>query len=112
MINTDMLREALDKKEFFLEYLPTIDLADGRCVGAEALIRWQRTDRVIPPLDFIPVADHTPVSGLITYWVIDTLAAELGDWLVSHPAAHLSFNVPPEAVKLYLDLSAELAYRE
>jgi sensor c-di-GMP phosphodiesterase-like protein len=98
MIKPDMLREALAADEFFLEYLPTIDLADGRCAGAEALIRWNRSGGVIPPLDFIPIADDTPVSGLITYWVMDTVAAELGEWLASHPQAHLSINVPPEVL--------------
>ncbi len=40
--------------------------------------------------------ENTPFSGLLTYWVMDTVAAEMGDWLRSHRNAHISINVPPE----------------
>jgi sensor c-di-GMP phosphodiesterase-like protein len=69
---------------------------DHRCVGAEALIRWQRGSRIVQPLEFIPLIENTPVSGLITYWVIDTVANELATWLRRQSAAHLAINVPPE----------------
>jgi len=96
MINLDEIRTGLTQGEFFLEYLPTVSLTDGRCIGAEALIRWKRGSETVPPGDFIPIADSTPLSGLITYWVIDTVAAELKDWLHANPDAHVSINVPPE----------------
>ncbi len=48
------------------------------------------------PDRFIPVIEETPVSGLLTYWVVDTLAAELGDWLRGHENVLLGINVPPE----------------
>ncbi len=98
MIDPDAIREGLSREEFFLEYLPTISLADGRCVGAEALIRWRRPTGVVPPGEFIPVAENTPLSGMLTYWVLDTVAAELGDWLRVNPDAHVSVNVPPEVL--------------
>lgn len=96
MISIDTMRAGLARGEFFLEYLPTTSLADGRCIGAEALIRWRRTTGVIPPMDFIPLAENTLVSGLISYWVIETVAAELGDWLRANPDAEISVNAPPE----------------
>lgn len=96
MISVDSLLEGLSRKEFFLEYLPTVSLADGRCTGAEALVRWRRPGGVLQPMDFIPIAENTPVAGLLTYWVFDTVAAELGAWLRAHPGAHISINVPPE----------------
>jgi sensor c-di-GMP phosphodiesterase-like protein len=96
MINLETIRAGFTNGEFFLEYLPTVSLTDGRCIGAEALIRWQRPTGVVPPDDFIPLADNTPLSGLITYWVIDTVAAEMSDWLRANPHAHISINVPPE----------------
>lgn len=96
MINLDTIREGLTKGEFFLEYMPTISLSDGRCTGAEALIRWRRSTGVVSPNDFIPLAENTPLSGLLTYWVIDTVAVEMGDWLRANPTVHLSINVPPE----------------
>ena len=42
MIDADAIRAGLNGGEFFVEYLPTIDLDSGRCVGAEALSRWRR----------------------------------------------------------------------
>ncbi len=90
------IRNGLSKDEFFLEYLPTISLADGRCIGAEALIRWRKNGVVIPPLEFVPKAERTPVSGLITYWVIERVMKDLGDWLERNRDAHVAINIPPE----------------
>src|SRR5438067_11320167 len=96
MIDQAAMREALAQGEFFLEYLPTISLDDGRCIGAEALIRWRRATGVVPPDEFIPLAENTPLSGMLTYWVLDNVQAELGDWLRANRDAHVSINVPPE----------------
>jgi sensor c-di-GMP phosphodiesterase-like protein len=96
MIDVNTIREGLDRGEFFLEYLPTINLADGRCIGAEALCRWRRSTGVIQPEEFIHVIEGTPLSGLLTYWVIETVAKELGDWLRVNKAAHISINIPPD----------------
>jgi sensor c-di-GMP phosphodiesterase-like protein len=96
MIDQAAIREGLSRDEFFLEYLPTISLTDGRCVGAEALIRWRRPDGVVSPGDFIPIAENTPLSGMLTYWVLDTVAVELGDWLRDNPDVRISINAPPE----------------
>lgn len=96
MISLDEIRAGLDHGEFFLEYLPTIDLSDGACIGAEALIRWRRATGIVQPDDFIPIAENTTLSGLITYWVLETVASEMRDWLRDNPDAHISINVPPE----------------
>jgi EAL domain-containing protein (putative c-di-GMP-specific phosphodiesterase class I) len=96
VIDVDAVRAGLSQGEFFLEYLPTIALGDGRCVGAEALCRWRRPYGVVPPGEFIRVIENTPVAGLLTYWVIETVAGELGAWLLAHPEADIGINVPPE----------------
>jgi sensor c-di-GMP phosphodiesterase-like protein len=90
------IRAALDRGELFLEYLPTVVLADSHCVGAEALVRWRRGDVVLPAGAFIPLIENTPVSGTLTYWVLDTVAAQLGAWLTANADVHVSINVPPE----------------
>lgn len=89
---------ALQDGEFELHYLPTMRLADRRCVGAEALIRWRRDGALVMPDEFIPRVERTGLVGLITYWVIDTLAVQMRDWLLAHPQAHLSINVPPDVL--------------
>jgi EAL domain-containing protein (putative c-di-GMP-specific phosphodiesterase class I) len=96
MIHLDAIEQGLKGGEFFLEYIPTIAFDDGRCVGAEALVRWRRPSGVVPPQEFIPLTENTYLSGLITYWVIETAAAELGSWLRSHDDIHLGINVPPD----------------
>jgi sensor c-di-GMP phosphodiesterase-like protein len=89
---------ALRAGEFELNYLPTVRLSDGRCIGAEALIRWQHDGVWVEPAEFIPRAEGTGLGGLITYWVIDTVADQMKDWLLEHPHAHLSINVPPDVL--------------
>jgi sensor c-di-GMP phosphodiesterase-like protein len=101
MIDLEMIRAGLENDEFFLEYLPilTIDnlaIDAERCVGAEALLRWQRAEGVEYPDDFIPLMENTPLSGLITYWVIDRVAIEMGDWLRQQDGVEMHINVPPE----------------
>jgi sensor c-di-GMP phosphodiesterase-like protein len=90
------IKSALEAREFFLVYQPIVSLRDGLCFGAEALIRWRRENAVLNASEFIALSDHTPLSGALTYWVIDTVAAELGEWLDSNQSAHISVNVPPE----------------
>jgi EAL domain-containing protein (putative c-di-GMP-specific phosphodiesterase class I) len=95
-IDADTIRRAFEAHEFFFVYQPIVSLRDRRCFGAEALIRWQRGESVVDAADFIPATDRTPLSGRITYWVIDTVAAELGSWLASNARGCISVNVPPE----------------
>ena len=96
MISVDAVRDGLVQGEFFLEYLPTVTLDDHRCVGAEALARWQRPSGLVQPADFIPIIEGTHLSGALTYWVLETVAKELGDWLRLHKEVHIGVNVPPE----------------
>jgi len=90
------IRDGLARGEFFLEYQPIVSLADGRCLGAEALIRWRRGDHVVPPSEFILQVENTPVSGFITYWVMEKVTAELGAWLKENADVYVSINAPPE----------------
>jgi sensor c-di-GMP phosphodiesterase-like protein len=98
MFSLDEIHAGLKQEEFFLEYLPTISLSDDRCVGAEALIRWRHEERVVQPLEFVPVVENTPLSGTLTYWVMETVAKELGDWMREQDDIRVSINVPPEVL--------------
>lgn len=96
MYSLQEIEQAIANGELFLEYLPTIRLADGRCVGCEALVRWQKGSEVIPPLDFVLTIEKTALSGMLTYWVIDQVASELGDWLLKTEEVHVGINIPSE----------------
>jgi sensor c-di-GMP phosphodiesterase-like protein len=86
----------MDSHELFVEYQPIVLLNDASCIGAEALVRWRRAGTILQPSEFLRAISNTPVSGRLTYWVIDTVAAELGEWLSEHPQAQISINIPPE----------------
>lgn len=98
MKTVDQIKSALDNNEFYLEYMPTILLDNGHCVGAEALIRWQHGDERVPPDEFISVIENTPVSGLLTYWIIEEIGRELGDWLKQTDDVHIGINIPPDVI--------------
>lgn len=96
MIKPADVHAAMDRGELYIEYLPTVILKDLRCVGGEALVRWRRDGAVLLPQEFLPAIEHTPLSGTLTYWVIDTVAAEMNEWLAEHSEAQIGINVPPE----------------
>lgn len=98
MKTLEQVRRGLDASEFFLEYMPTMRLADERCIGAECLIRWQHGDEIVPPLEFIPAIEKTPFAGFITCWIIEIIGKELGDWLRANPVVHVGINVAPELI--------------
>ena len=96
MIDLEAIRAGLNRGEFFLEYIPTIDLDSGRCVGGEALSRWRQAAGAVNPFEVVDLTQDIALSGRITYWVIETVARELGDWLRARRDVHIGINVPPE----------------
>jgi diguanylate cyclase (GGDEF)-like protein/PAS domain S-box-containing protein len=90
------LRRALRDQRWLLHYQPVVDLGDGRVVGAEALIRWQdASGGLVPPGEFIPVAEELGLIEAIGDWVIDEVARQQRAWLDEGLDLEVSFNLSP-----------------
>ena len=79
------LREAIIGSQLFLVYQPIVSLADGRLMGAEALVRWAHPTRgTLAPDTFIPVAERTGLIVDLGRWVMRTAFAQLATWLAEY----------------------------
>ena len=75
------LSQALERGEFYIEYQPSIDLANGRIVSFEALLRWKHPERgLVRPDVFIPIAEHAGLIDRLGDWVVETAAQQLQHW--------------------------------
>jgi EAL domain-containing protein (putative c-di-GMP-specific phosphodiesterase class I) len=75
------LRDAIAADELQLYYQPKIDLRSGRCVGAEALLRWPHRERgLLLPAEFIPQAEQTGLIKDLTVWVVAAALRQLATW--------------------------------
>ncbi|HSV52505.1 MAG TPA: EAL domain-containing protein [Burkholderiaceae bacterium] len=103
------LRRAVAQGQLCLHYQPQVELATGRIVGAEALVRWQDPEEgLILPGRFIPVAEATGLIGAIGAWVLAEACRQGRRWLDEGlPPLMLAVNVSPR--QFYLgDLAAQV----
>ena len=94
---TTRLRKAVEAKVWSLHYQPLVELASGRMVGVEALLRWEDGDAgFIPPGDFIPLAEEMGLIVTIGDWVMEELFRQTKAWRDQGiELAEISFNISP-----------------
>ena len=74
------LHKALERNELVLHYQPKIDVRTWQMVGAEALMRWQRADRLVPPIEFIGLAEETGLIVPMSEWALREAARQAKQW--------------------------------
>ncbi|GAC1528694.1 MAG: hypothetical protein NVS2B8_15980 [Vulcanimicrobiaceae bacterium] len=96
------LQNALGRNEFTLNYQPIVSLATGELESFEALVRWQHpTLGLVPPMDFIAVAEETGSIVDLGAWVLRTACAQLATWRREHVGrSRLSMSVNVSANQL------------
>jgi diguanylate cyclase (GGDEF)-like protein len=75
------LRQAITDEELIVHYQPLARASDGEVCGFEALVRWKHPTRgMVPPLDFIPVAEESGLIGPLGEWVLRRACADAASW--------------------------------
>lgn len=95
------LRRALDADQFQLYYQPQVDVGTGSIVGMEALIRWQHPEYgLVPPNEFIPLAEETGLIVRVTEWVLREAFRQLRVWQdMGFDDLGLSLNFSPQDIE-------------
>lgn len=76
----DEFHESIEKNEFKVYYQPKVNTETNDLCGAEALVRWIKDDRVIPPAEFIPVLENEGVVTEIDFYVFEAVCRDIADW--------------------------------
>ncbi|MDO8596939.1 MAG: EAL domain-containing protein, partial [Sulfuricaulis sp.] len=88
------LRRAIEEDELVLHYQPKIDMRTGQVCGAEALVRWIHPQQgMIPPDEFIPLAEHSGLIKPLTDWVVEAALRQSSDWRHAGVALPVAVNL-------------------
>lgn len=93
------LHGAIERQELTLLVQPVVALNGGHIVGGEALLRWQDEGRMIPPAEFIPVAEETGYIVPLGNWVIEEACRLLAPWRAQMPDFILAINLSPKQLQ-------------
>jgi len=87
------LHASLTDSELDVYYQPQFDLGDGRVVGAEALLRWRHDGRMIPPAEFIPLAEESGLIVRLGNWVLEQACRAAIRFTAARPGFVVSVNL-------------------
>ena len=88
------LERAIRANELEVHYQPQVRLADGRAIGAEALVRWRHLkEGNIPAATIVAVAERTGLIGALTFWVCNTAMRQLAQWRSADMVPRLALNL-------------------
>jgi diguanylate cyclase (GGDEF)-like protein/PAS domain S-box-containing protein len=106
------LRRVLEREEFVVHYQPKVSLETGNVLGLEALVRWEHPERgLVPPSEFIPVAEDTGLIVDIGRWVLKEACVQVRRWQDRYPSTSpLRANVNLSARQFHQpDLARDIA---
>jgi diguanylate cyclase (GGDEF)-like protein len=94
------LRRAIERGELELHYQPVCRAADGAIMGIESLVRWRDPERgLIPPGDFIPVAERTGVVDALGDWVLEETCRQAAEWKAAGMIPNAGINISPRQLR-------------
>jgi EAL domain-containing protein (putative c-di-GMP-specific phosphodiesterase class I) len=103
------LRRAIDQHQLLLHYQPKVDTHSGQVLGVEALVRWQHpTHGLIPPGEFIPLAERTGLIQPLTHYVLDAALGQCHQWRQAGHELSVAVNVSARRL-LDLDFPDQVA---
>ncbi len=78
---SQLFPRALRDQEFLVFYQPKVNLATGMLCGCEALVRWARDGKIVPPMEFVPVLEKEGTVCSLDFYVFDRVCSDLRNWL-------------------------------
>jgi predicted signal transduction protein with EAL and GGDEF domain len=102
-------RRALESEQFVLHYQPVVAIDGSQVHGAEALVRWEHPELgLVPPNDFIPIAEQSGLIGYLTHYVLERAVAECKAWRMDGRDLSVAVNLSVRDL-LDLDLPGQVA---
>ena len=103
------LRHAIDAEGLALHYQPKAELTTRQVVGVEALLRWEHpVHGMVPPDEFVPMAEHSGLIGPLTSWVLDRALAQQAEWAARGTTLGMAVNISARSL-LHPSLVDEVA---